>query len=328
MAGANVDTVKRILVLGPTGTIGQAVVRALLAAGHDVACVVRPNRTEIPDALVGAAVRYADVSDPEALRREGFGEASFDAVVCCLASRTGHPADAWAIDHAATVNAIDAAVATGVRQFVLLSAICVQKPLLEFQRAKLAAESALKHSGLVYSIVRPTAFFKSLSGQIDRVRRGKPYLMFGDGQATACKPISDGDLADFIVGCLDDPARQNAILPIGGPGPAVTPQQQGAWLFELLGTPSKVRRVPFWFMDGLVAVLSLLGRFSHRVADKAEFARIGRYYATQSMLVWDDAAGAYDADATPSFGSDTLKDFYADVINKAETVDLGDHGIF
>lgn len=33
-----------------------------------------------------------------------------------------------------------------------------------------------------YSIVRPTSFFKSLSGQVDRLRRGKPFLVFGDGR--------------------------------------------------------------------------------------------------------------------------------------------------
>ena len=70
----------------------------------------------------------------------------------------------------------------------------MQKPLLEFQRAKLAFEDKLKASGLTWSIVRPTAFFKSLSGQIARVRAGKPFLLFGDGTLTACKPISDDDL--------------------------------------------------------------------------------------------------------------------------------------
>ena len=36
----------------------------------------------------------------------------------------------------------------GVSQVVLLSAICVQKPLLAFQHAKLAFEKALIESGL------------------------------------------------------------------------------------------------------------------------------------------------------------------------------------
>jgi uncharacterized protein YbjT (DUF2867 family) len=67
---------------------------------------------------------------------------------------------------------------------VLLSAICVQKPLLAFQQAKLAFEKLLIESGLIYSIVRPTAFLKSLSGQVERVRKGRPFVVLGDGSLT------------------------------------------------------------------------------------------------------------------------------------------------
>jgi len=80
------------------------------------------------------------------------------------------------VDYQAHLFALEAAKAVGVQQFVLLSAICVQKPLLAFQKAKLAFESALIESGVTYSIVRPTAFFKSLAGQLARVQKGKPFL--------------------------------------------------------------------------------------------------------------------------------------------------------
>jgi hypothetical protein len=78
----------------------------------------------------------------------------FDALVSCLASRTGAPRDAWAIDHRAHVEALRIAKAAGVQHLVLLSAICVQKPLLAFQHAKLAFEKELRESGLRYSIVQ------------------------------------------------------------------------------------------------------------------------------------------------------------------------------
>ncbi len=246
----------------------------------------------------------------------------------CLASRTGAPRDAWAIDHRAHVEALAAAREAGVRQMVLLSAICVQKPLLAFQHAKLAFEQALIASGLTYSIVRPTAYFKSLSGQIERLKRGKPFLLFGDGERTACKPISDGDLGRYLADCLDDPALQNRILPIGGPGPAITPRQQGERLFALLGREPKLKSVPVAMLDAIIAGLSLAGRIVPALADKAELARIGRYYATESMLVLDPTTGRYDADATPSTGSETLFDFYARVIRGEESVDRGDHAVF
>ena len=327
---------RRVFVIGATGTIGQATVRALLQRGHQVVCFVRP-RAGVRGALAadasrqllqGATVRFGAVTDPAALARDGLCGEHFDVLVSCLASRTGAPKDAWAVDHQAHVHALEAARAAGVTQVVLLSAICVQKPLLAFQHAKLAFEKFLIESGLTYSIVRPTAFFKSLSGQIERVRRGKPFLLFGDGRLTACKPISDRDLGDYLADCLDQPDRQNRILPIGGPGPAITSREQGDKLFALLGRPPKFSHVPVALLDVIIAVLGTLGRLIPRLADKAELARIGRYYATESMLVLNPQTGQYDADATPSTGTETLFDFYADLASGKVAAERGDHAVF
>ncbi len=327
---------RRLLVLGATGTIGRATVHSLLERGHNVICLVRPRAgeggpmegEEPSNALSGATLRFGDVTDPASVARDGFRGERFDAVISCLASRTGSPKDAWAIDHAAHMQALKAAQDAGVVHFVLLSAICVQQPELAFQHAKLAFEAALMKSGLTYSIVRPTAYFKSLSGQVARVREGKPFLMFGDGNLTACKPISDRDLGNYLADCLDDERLHNRILPIGGPGPAITPRQQGEYLFALLGRKPRYRRVPVALLDTIVMGLAALGRLSPALAEKAELARIGRYYATHSMLVLDPATGRYEEDATPSTGSETLFDYYGRLIRGDATVELGDHAVF
>jgi divinyl chlorophyllide a 8-vinyl-reductase len=317
---------RRVLLLGATGTIGRATARALVKAGHETVCIARP--ASAPRQADGADYRFADVTDPLSLGRDGFRGEPFDVVISCLASRTGVPEDAWAIDHDAHVNVLAAAKAAGVPQMILLSAICVQKPRLAFQHAKLAFEKRLMESGLAWSIVRPTAYFKSLSGQIERVRRGKAFLIFGDGRLTACKPISDDDLARYLVSCIDDDTRQNRILPIGGPGDAITPLEQGERLFLMLGQKPRFRGVPVSLLDGIAGTLRMLGPLSPRLRSRAELARIGRYYATESMLVWDDAAGRYDADATPSFGTETLWDYYDRLIRGEAKAERGDHAVF
>lgn len=322
--GARTERVrqKAVLVFGATGTIGRAVVAELLARGHNVTCLTR-RAVDIP----GAKVCVGEITDPAALE-QAFQGAAVDAVISCLASRTGAPEDAWAIDHDAHMSILAAAKEARVAQFVLLSAICVQKPLLAFQRAKLAFEDALIASGLRYSIVRPTAFFKSLSGQVERVRAGKPFLVFGDGRLTACKPISDRDLADFIAGCLDIPERRDRILPIGGPGPALTPLEQGRALAEALGVEPRFRRVPTGLLMAIVRVLSVLGYVSPTLRAKAALARIGHYYATESMLVLDRLSGRYDAAGTPEHGTDTLAKFYARLAAGEVAPDRGDHAVF
>ena len=335
-ATSNARQRQRILVLGATGTIGQAAVKSLLREGHEVVCFIRAKagvngQLTLQDwqaKMPGAIFRTGDVTDAKSLTQDGFANEHFDTLMSCLASRTGNPKDAWAIDHTAHMLALKVAQEAGVKHFVLLSAICVQKPLLTFQHAKLAFEDALVKSGMRYTIVRPTAFFKSLCGQIDRVRKGKPFLLFGDGQLTACKPISDPDLGNYLAQCVSDPALHNRILPIGGPGPAITPLQQGEYLFALLGKTPKYSHVPVKMMDLIIGALSLLGHVIPPLANKAELARIGRYYATESMLVWNAAQDRYDADATPSTGRETLWDCYQDLVSGKTSLERGDHAVF
>lgn len=318
----------RVLLLGATGTIGRATARALAAHGHAVVAFGRSRAGGAPPLPAGTAWRSGDLQDPASVARDGLRGERFDAVVSCLASRNGAPADAWAVDHGAHRAVLQAAQAAGVPRFVLLSALCVQKPRLAFQHAKLAFERELAASGLAWTVVRPTAFFKSLSGQVERVRQGRPFLVFGDGTLTACKPIDDDDLGEFIARTLADPASAGRVLPVGGPGPALTPRDQAALLASLLGRPVPLKRVPVALISTIAGALALGGRVSARLAAKAEFARIGHYYATESMLVWDPAAGRYDADATPSFGTRTLADHYAALLAGTAVHERGEHAVF
>ncbi|MEL7129905.1 MAG: NAD(P)H-binding protein, partial [Pseudomonadota bacterium] len=278
---------KRVLLLGATGTIGRATAAALLAHGHHVVCFVRSMPPE--DLPNGVIIRCGDVLSATSIKNDGLCGEPFDAIISCMASRTGVAKDAWAIDHDAHIEALKVGNEALISHFILLSAICVQHPLLAFQKAKRAFENKLIASGLTYSIIRPTAFFKSLSGQVDRVKRGKPYLLFGDGALTACKPISNGDLAAYITGCLDDVSRHNKVLPIGGPGPAITPREQGDYLFGLYGQTPRFTHVPAGLLRAISSVLGALTRVIPPLASRAELARIGHYYATQSMLVEENA---------------------------------------
>ena len=283
---------RRIVLAGASGTIGSAVAAQLAAEGHAV--------TPVPRAVL---------ADP-ALLAQMMVEARPEVVISCIASRSGAPKDAETVDYRANLALLEAAEASGVGHFILLSAICVQKPLLAFQHAKLKFEARLTASGMTHTIIRPTAFFKSLSGQVKRVKAGKPFLIFGDGNLTRCKPISDGDLARFIASAIDNPEAANRILPIGGPGPAISLREAGEMLFEAAGKPPRFKSVSPQIFTYAERALGLGAGLSDWFAEKAEYARIARYYATESMLVRDPATGEYSADLTPEYGSETLRAHY------------------
>ena len=327
----------RVVVFGATGYIGRFVTRELIQRGYQVVAFSRDRsgiggrnrREQVVADLAGADVRFGDVTDAESIAATAFDQPA-DVVVSCLASRSGGRRDSWAIDHDATLNTYREGRRAGAAHFVLLSAICVQKPLLEFQKAKLAFESVLQQdSDMTHSIVRPTAFFKSLAGQVESCRKGGPYVMFGGGRLASCKPISEADLARFMADCLTDEDKINRVLPIGGPGPAMSAREQGELLFRALNRKPRMLSVPIALMDGPIALLEGLSRLFPTLQDTAEFGKIGRYYASESMLVWDSEQACYDADATPSTGEDTLEQFFERVVRDGLAgQELGDAALF
>lgn len=302
----------RILLAGATGTAGNAVLQALVNAGHSVVALSR-SKAETPDQQHVSWVPWTtlgEVVHPQM--------SAIDAVVSCLASRSGGIKDSHTVEYGANRELLTYALRNNIGRFMLLSAICVQKPQLAFQRAKLAFERDLMASPIAWQIIRPTAFFKSLSGQISRIQQGKPFLVFGDGSLTACKPISQRDLANFMCRELVSDAHLNCILPIGGPGPAITPRDQVVLLERAFNRTITIKAVsPGLFRVG-ARILDLGSAVSSWCADKAEFCRIAHFYATESMLVWDERQKRYDPQATPETGSDTLGDFYRSVARGEE----------
>ena len=74
------------------------------------------------------------------------------------------------------------------------------------------------------------------------------------------------------------------------------------------------QQVPIALMDGPITVLEGLSRLVQALQDTAEFGRIGRYYAAKSITTWDEERQRYDAYATPSYGEDTLEQFFERVV--------------
>ncbi|CAN4113577.1 unnamed protein product [Withania somnifera] len=155
-------------------------------------------------------------------------------------------------------------------------------------------------------LLKPTAFFKSLGGQVELVNDWKPYVMFGDGK-----------LSSFIADCVLKEDKINQFLPIGGPGKALTPLVQGEMLFKLVGKEPKFLKLPIEIMDFAIRFLDFLVKI------------FPSYYAAESMLLWDPETGEYNAEATPSYGKDMLEDFFQRVLKEGMAgQELGEQTIF
>ena len=301
----------KIFVAGSTGYIGKNVVKYALENGFDVVTAKRH-----PDNKPGQLNKKLKVIKISNNDNNWIADLEkVDVIISCLASRTGEPKDAHLVDYKLNCLLLEKAKALKCSQFILLSAICVQKPRLAFQFEKLAFEEELKKSGLNFSIVRPTAYFKSLSGQIENIKKGKPYVYFGDGQITQCNPISEKDLSLCILSCIKDKTKWRKILPIGGPKQSITPKDIGKILFEIFEVSPKYKSFPTKLLDAIRLLLLIISPFSNWAKNKSELIKIAKYYATESMLIWDEKKECYDANMTPSTGKDTLRDYFYSIKN-------------
>ena len=119
-----------------------------------------------------------------------------------------------------------------------------------------------------------------------------------------------------MLDTVQRPASWNKILPIGGPQPALTPADMAAIISKIYNKPTVTLSVSPKLFDILRTIIAPLRPISRWAREKSELMNIGKYYATESMLVWDATSGHYDAKRTPSTGQDT---FYDHVLKMRET---------
>ena len=327
-------TGERVVIVGATGYIGKAVVREAVARGYPTTAVVRDASAAAGEAkFQGANVVQADVCNPASLTGPNgpLAAGSADVVISCLASRSGSKKDSFAIDYQATLNCLEAAKAAGARHFVMLSAFCVKSAedndefALQFQYAKKDMEAALRaQSDVSYSIVRPTAFFKSVSGQVEVVNGGGPFVYFdlGGGKCATCNPISEPDLAAAVIDAVGDPSKKDALWNLGGPDEGLSMKQQGELVAEVLGKEeASLLGVPIGIFNVIVNGLQWgsdkakeFGQeeFAEKLGDAAEFGRIGRYYAVVDMLT---------TDPSEKYGKTTLRQHYERVAKYGQEYD-------
>ncbi|KAL3773659.1 hypothetical protein ACHAW5_007949 [Stephanodiscus triporus] len=319
---------KIIVIAGATGYIGKSTVRESVRQGYKTVALVRDKKKVESDEgkllygtfFEGSDVVECDVCDADKLTEtlkeiSSQGNGKIDTIISCLASRSGIKKDAYAIDYQATLNCLESGRAVNARHFVLLSAFCVKNPWLQFQQAKLKFESALTaQKDMTYSIVRPTAFFKSVSGQLEVIQQGAPFVMFGDGEVTRCNPISEADLATYMIDCIKDKSRLNKIMNLGGPDEPLTMKRQGEMLYMAIGKEPNFFYAPLWLFDTIIDSLQWVADTfkSEQFENAAELGRIGKYYAVEDMLT---------IDPEEKFGTMTLQEHYNKIAVEGQEYD-------
>ncbi|MFZ1625510.1 MAG: NAD(P)H-binding protein [Gammaproteobacteria bacterium] len=294
-----------VLIVGATGYIGKAVVAESVRQGYDVIAVTRSLKKD--PLFDGAEVVVADVADPASIAK--IFTRKVDVVISCLATRSGLPKDFDDIDYKATLNVLNVAQENGTAKFILLSAICVRKPDLPLQLAKLKMEDALMRSGIDYTIVRPTAYFWVFDSQSKMIAKGKPGYVVGSGDQSHHNPIAREDLAEFMVSSIGNSERKDRVFVLGGPevpGNIISYRDSLLMVFESLGKEPKIVSIPVWAFATLIRLTGFIGLFIRKAAVFSAFLKVVRYYMENDMRA-------------PGYGSMTLRQHLIDSTRDAKT---------
>lgn len=234
------------LVVGATGMVGMEVCRLIAASGKPLKVLVRRSSDPVKvDNLrrLGATVVEGDLRDRDSL------QAACDGVQAVISTASAMPFaylpgdnTPQSVDHDGCLSLVDAARDAGIGQFVYVSfpQMEVSFPL---QDAKRAVEGRLRHSGLTFTILRPTYFTEVwLSPAVGFEYANCKATVYGSGD-NAISWISFLDVAQFAVASLDNPAARNATLELGG-SEALSPRQVVETFEQIGGKPFQVTHVP------------------------------------------------------------------------------------
>jgi NADH dehydrogenase len=217
-----------ILLTGANGFVGSHVLPALLAAGHDVVALVRDRQAgdavHAPLAQADRARvtgRLGDVTEPATLPAALRGCEAVVHLVAIPRDQNGGR-DLLRVNTEGTRNMVDAARAAGVRRFVHQSAMGVtEDPALHYATSKARAEDVVRHSGLDWTILKPSLLWGQGDGffsLIAMLARWSPGVIAVPGNGRArFQPLWVEDLARVVAEVLASDITVGHTYELGGP---------------------------------------------------------------------------------------------------------------
>ena len=228
---------KKVLVAGSTGYLGQFVVKELKARGYWVRALGRSEAKLHPIEQYADELFVGEVTDPDSLTGVCEGIDVVFSSVGITRQKDGLTYED--VDYQANRNLLTAAEASGATKFVYVHVLNAEKMKhVAAVRAKQAFAEELERSALKRTVICPTGFFSDMEEFLSMAKRGRVYL-FGDG-SNRINPIHGADLAEVSVDALENPAEQ---LNVGGPQ-VFTYREIAELAFDSLGESAKITAVP------------------------------------------------------------------------------------
>lgn len=281
---------EKILLTGSTGYLGKYIAKELIKQNYKARLIVR-NKAKADFDEQKYDVREAQVTQPETLK--GVCE-NIDVVISTVGiTRQKDGLTYMDVDYQANINLLNEAKKSGVKRFIYVSAIHVDKlRKLKIADAKEKFVDELNASGINYCILRPTGFFSDMADFLEMAKKGKVYL-FGSGELTL-NPIHGADLAEFCVNQIN--SKENE-LEVGGPV-VYTHNQLAELALKAHNKPIKIVHLPDFIRKMTIGLART-------------FMNSKKYGPIEFFLT----AMAMDGSA-PTYGTHKLDEFFEEQVNK------------
>jgi uncharacterized protein YbjT (DUF2867 family) len=219
-----------VAIIGGTGFVGRYLVDEAEKQGHYISSLVRPGsehkvlHPESSRIVSGGINTHNSINDVVA---------GCDAVIYCVGIMREKPRDGITFEATqfdGVAEAVDAALANGVKRFLLMSANGVKIPGTRYQETKKRAEELLLASGLDATIFRPSVIFGDPRGRMefatqlfeDMVKPPIPAVGFFSGfsperGAVLMSPVHVKDVARAFITSLTDASTVGETYALGGP---------------------------------------------------------------------------------------------------------------
>ena len=239
---------KKVLVAGATGYLGQFVVRALKEKGYWIRALGRSASRLAPVEDYADELFIGEVTDTDSLT--GLCE-GIDIVFSSVGiTRQKDGVTYNDVDYQGNRNLLTIAEGSGVSKFVYVHVLGAEKlQHVAMIKAKQAFVDELQQSALEHTVICPTGFFSDMEEFLKMARAGRVYL-FGDG-SNRINPIHGVDLAEV---CADALVSREQQLEVGGPE-VFTYREIAELAFEVLGKPSRITCVPKKLVAAVVGAL-------------------------------------------------------------------------